>query len=225
MQTNKNYTHICDTSLEKLEDNVLDLSKVGYSDDEIKKIIEFYLLNAPIAKSVETKKFGLKDLKEYGWCGKSDMNQLEKLLLSKSKLQIFCFMRSDTISDTLKQMLLNDNICSTHPRAVLKQNFKVKVLESGKVEIDSLESRMECLFRHIRNAIAHNRIYCFSNNNILLEDSDGSKLSARILIHKKTLIDWIDVICNKQSKSKNDETKIDDITENLSNTIKIDKTA
>ena len=54
---------------------------------------------------------------------------------------------------------------------------------------------MECLFRHIRKTLAHNRTYQFENGNILLEDvDDNEKVSARILLSKRTLLDWIDII-------------------------------
>lgn len=94
-KTNEKYRHACDCLLEKLENSVFGLSNVGYNDNEIKRIIEFYLLNAPIAKSEKQKKFGCKDLKEYGWFGNSGMSKLERLLLRKAELQMFCFIKSD----------------------------------------------------------------------------------------------------------------------------------
>ena len=97
-------------------------------------------------------------------------------------------------------MDLDDTICSKHPRAVIKQNVSVKVLEDGSTEISARETRMECLFRHIRNSFAHNRMYYFEEGNILLEDrDDNGQISSRILISKQALIDWIGIISVKET--------------------------
>lgn len=55
-------------------------------------------------------------------------------------------------------------------------------------------SPAECLFTHIRNAFAHGNTYFFENGNVLLEDKDGNKITARILIAVQTLVDWIRLI-------------------------------
>ena len=50
------------------------------------------------------------------------------------------------------------------------------------------------MFTHIRNAFAHGNTYFFENGNVLLEDKDGNKITARILIAVQTLVDWIRLI-------------------------------
>ena len=64
-------------------------------------------------------------------------------------------------------MDLADEICIQHPRAVMKQNCSVSIQEDGTTIINQNETRMECLFRHIRNSFAHNHTYLFDNDNIL----------------------------------------------------------
>ena len=69
------------------------------------------------------------------------------------------------------------------------------VLPDGSTEIKQHETRMECLFRHFRNAIAHNHTYLFDNENIMFEDCDESgKISARILMPKNALLTWIEIV-------------------------------
>ena len=59
----------------------------------------------------------------------------------------------------------------------------------------------ESILTHIRNALAHGNTYLFKNGNMMLEDiaMDGKTITARMVLHQKTLIDWIKVI-DKDSK-------------------------
>lgn len=138
--------------------------------------------------------------------GSANISKLEGKLLKSSGISTFCFIKSDSISETLEEMNLGDKICIDHPRAVLKQSIKVTIYEDCKVEVKQQETRMECLFRHIRNSLAHNHTYLFDNGNILLEDcDDNGKISARILMPKDALIEWMKII----KKENNDQAKGD----------------
>lgn len=193
-EANENYVHACGLPMVDAKKYINSISCAGYSDIEFKKIIEFYVFNAPILKSDKTDLFGLKSLKDYGWHGNSDMSKLERELLKAGNMSSLCFVRSSSIELTLNQMLLGtENWCISHPRAVLKQEYNCDARESGKAEISNKESRMECLFRHIRNSLAHNHVYVFDNENIVLEDTDAQngKITARILLNKSALLEWI----------------------------------
>lgn len=203
-EANENHIHVCREPLVDAKEYIHLISHAGYSAQECKEIIEFYLFNAPILTGDKNNRFGLKSLKDYGWHGNSDMCKLEKELLRAANMNSFCFVRSSSISLTLNQMLLGtNNWCVSHPRAVLKQDFNCNVLEDGNAEIANKETRMECLFRHIRNSLAHNRVYVFDNGNIVLEDADekNETITARILLNKSTLSEWIKVI----KKTKTDQ--------------------
>ena len=202
-EVNKNYTHACEHQLVNINHNICSIAQIGYTAEEFKQILEFYVLNAPILKSDKTDVFGMKSLRDFGWKGSSDMNRLERELLKSSQIPNFCFIKSTSINKTLEQMLLSTQICSKHPRAVLKQDYSVTVLESGCVEVSNKETRMECLFRHIRNSIAHNHIYAFDNGNILLEDIDNQSkgITARILLPKTALLKWIGIV-KKETDNK-----------------------
>lgn len=196
---NENYFHICDEAQVTLKEHALSVFEMGYSEEEQIKIIDFYLFHAPILKSSSPDDiFGLKSLKSYSWIGNPGMSKLEGLLLKDATISTFIFLKSTSIADTLESMNLSDKLCITHPRAVLKQNATVSVREDGSVLISQKETRMECLFRHIRNSLAHNHTYCFDNGNILLEDCDDSgAISARLLIPKQALVDWIETVRTK----------------------------
>ncbi|MBQ8323795.1 MAG: hypothetical protein IJX82_01425 [Clostridia bacterium] len=223
METNENYTHACNSKLTNPENYICSIADAGYTNDEFKAIIAFYVLHAPTLKSDKSDSFGLKNLKDYGWRGNSDMNKLERELLKASGLQSFCFIKSSAINNTLEQMQLGTSAwCVEHPRAVLKQDYTVTIAENGKAEISNSETRMECLFRHLRNAFAHNHVYVFTNGNILLEDIDGPNkiITARILVPKISLLNWINIVKKIPSppEERNDEKMPDILTSKDINT-------
>ena len=95
--------------------------------------------------------------------------------------------------------LANDRICISHPRAVLTQNFTYESDENEIVKIKSTESRINAIFRHIRNSFAHGNTYFFPNGNCLLIDKYRTKTTAAILIPKQSLWDWISIVDRKKA--------------------------
>lgn len=199
-----NNTHECCEEKIALnrQDNIA-LKDILSSPDKINMIWDFYVSHAPIKKNPEEKAngFGYRCLASFGWGGSADLSALERELIKSAGLGHFVMIKADEITETLNNMNLNDKICWKHPRAVLKQSYTFKVHENGKIDITNSESRMVCLFRHIRNSLAHNRIYLSQDRTmILLEDAeDGGRLSARILIPVRSLVDWIEIV----DKNKN----------------------
>lgn len=196
-----NNSHVCSEKKEKLNSNKASIMQSALTSDEINAVFDFYVLHAPIleSKPEKTADFGMKSLGEYGWYGNRGLGELERNLLKSGDVRRFVMIRADSIDETLENMDLKDNICIKHPRVVMRQNFQMTAKESGRVEFKNKETRMQCLFRHIRNSIAHNRTYLFENGEmILLEDADtDKKVTARILIKVKTLVDWIQIIRGK----------------------------
>lgn len=194
----ENYKHECNCELVDINKHHASLSDFPYTQEEITSIYDFYISHAPMLKNENQKEriYGLMSFHDYGWYGNSDLSKLERKLLNISGIPFFCMLKTDTITETAKELKLGDYVCIEHPRAIAMQNHTVKVHENNDVEITSGESRMVCLFRHIRNALCHNRIYKFENNYMLLEDLDnkGEKLSARIIINYSTLLDWINIV-------------------------------
>lgn len=195
-----NNSHVCNEKKEKLDNHKESIIQSTLTTDEINAVFDFYVLHAPILRSgsEKTADFGMRSPGEYGWYGNRGLGELERNLLKSGNIHRFVMIRADSIDETLESMDLKDDICIKHPRAVMQHNFKVTVKENGEVKLDDKETRMQCLFRHIRNSIAHNRTYLFENGEmILLEDGDDKKVTARILIKVKTLVDWIEIIRGK----------------------------
>lgn len=199
---NENYIHNCGGKKVEIKKYIKPLTEMEIDKDKLLELIVFYLFNAPVLSASKPKNdFGLKSLKDYGWVGNSDMVKLEGRLLRAAGLGMFCFIKSDSINQTLESMDLQDKICIEHPRAVLKHNCSPQLREDGSFSITQHETRMECLFRHIRNSLAHNHTYFFDNGYVLLEDCDDSeKVTARILIPKDALIEWVSIIKQKVSE-------------------------
>lgn len=204
---------------------------IGQSTFEVQQkvdLIEFYLTNdlADAEISCEI----LRD--KYKWKSKNgrlNSNKLLSLLLEKAGLtNSICFLRSDSIEETLVKMGFVDTktlraaksdvvqranlgICVDCPRGVLKWRYKTVITEDETVkyvytsnsnspqdedETNSFhETMLSCLFRHIRNSLAHNNTYFFENGNVLFVDFDtNKKLSAMLLIKKQVLLEWRDLI-------------------------------
>ena len=90
---------------------------------------------------------------------------------------------------------------------------KMEIVEDDEgnlsAQISDHEAGYRCLFRHIRNAFAHNNVFFFENGNILLKDyqRDGDKqkdkkVTAAILIEFDTLFEWIRLIETDQERSE-----------------------
>lgn len=166
-----------------------------------RRIVDFYVSKAPVLKNnkKDTEGFGLRSLKDLGWVGNTGLGRLEAELKSSADLTLY-FIRSNSIDSTLESMNLDGCICIEHARGVLQQKHNIVLKENGEVSITPDESRMECLFRHIRNSLAHGRTYSFNNGYIMLEDMDNqsNKITARLLIKFQSLIEWIEIIGNPE---------------------------
>ncbi len=84
-ESNENYCHSCEKDKVNIHNYLSPIFEAQYTLDEFKHIIDFYLLHAPVLKSDSPNLYGLKNLKDYGWCGTADMSKLERELLKTSK--------------------------------------------------------------------------------------------------------------------------------------------
>lgn len=151
--------------------SVLDL---GFTDSEVIKIIRFYLVQ-----------YIDKKVNDYGWKGFKLLSLLEKRLQSELINCTSIFQEQKTIESILKRDEFKDS-------TMINQSNSVLIVQRKKEE-----NKIDCLLRHIRNAIAHSKIYSFPSGNIMLEDKVINGLStARILLHKEVLLRWIDIIQN-----------------------------
>lgn len=196
MVAKNGFEHKCQS--EKIYRNQVEaktLQEVGFSTEQINLLWDFYVTHTLGGESELARK-----VTDYGWKATTGKENGYPALLQKlaesANIERFCIIKANKINETLKQMNLSPKgkICVEHPRAVMNQRYGIKLNENELIEFDHKESKVAALFRHIRNAFAHGRIYCFENGNILLEDKNDSTPTAEILIPKHVLLDWIFVV-------------------------------
>jgi hypothetical protein len=168
---------------------------MGFTSIQVEEILRFYLFNAPIL-SIEKKsdRYGFKSLSYYGWEGRN-LNIIKNKIFMAAKLspENIDIVKKESINDELEDKgLYNGKICVDTSKLVIKQNYYEKNMKQKETEL-------QCLFRHVRNSFAHNQTYYFDNENILLEDfekkdSKQKQISARIIIPKSALLDWMTLI-------------------------------
>lgn len=203
-KANLNHIHECQEQHVNIEKYKKSIFESNITEEEKNELIDFYIFNAPVLKNNKNPNGFNKSLKDYGWgTRQNNCQKLERALLKASSLQSFVFIKSWQIKNTLTNMDLNDSICISHERAVLKLNGKAEIEEDGLFRFVESENRMESLFRHIRNSLAHNRTFVFDNGFILLEDCDENEnISARILVKIQTLIEWITILKSPKNSAK-----------------------
>ncbi len=194
----KGFTHKCESQKIEWQSYKRSLRDSSFSHAQVSMIWDFYVTHSFAGGSGQG-----YSLEDYGWDLKKGkektLTTLEEELMQMAEIDKLCCVRSTTIKDTLIACNLSGkHICIEHPRAVLMQNYSMTIDENETMKFaggGGAENRITCLFRHIRNSVAHGNTYFFDNSAILLEDKDGSKkITARILLKQKTLLDWISII-------------------------------
>ena len=89
-----------------------------------------------------------------------------------------------------KNIIVNKAIDISNPRAVCIAPYDINDDEAPKPK----KGKAENILTHIRNALAHGNTYFLDNDMVLLEDKNGNKITAEILVHMRTLLDWIKLI-------------------------------
>ena len=174
----------------------------GFSADEVNLIWDFYVTKSPAEQSTQSISFT-----NYGWADTTSKENgypaLENALAKDAGIESFYMIRATSIKNTLNSVDLgNRTICIEHPRAVLMQRYSILVDENENMQFQHEEKRVTCLFRHIRNSFAHGNTYFFENDMMLLEDKDKSTITARILMPRKSLLSWIDIVDKDKISNK-----------------------
>lgn len=195
-ECNDNYRHECNNDLMAIPPaNMNQLFDSSFSINELAEIFDFYLVHTPIKRDEKAKDDKNRYLGDYGWKGGSELSKLESKLLKASGIPSFVILKSSCIDSTLAAMRLTGEICPSCPRAVLKLNCKVRLKENGQVSVVSSESRLACVFRHIRNSIAHGQVFGLGNRMIyMLDKDDNGEKSAAMVINQRTLFNWIRIV-------------------------------
>lgn len=165
----------------------------GFSSEEISAIWEFYVTKS-ISKSANQR----RSATDYGWNQLPIHQMLQIADIAKDNCKILCATSIDGTLKKLDLIIQEKNSGEKQPLAIdidlcrmaCTVPFTIADEESPKRQISEAES----LLTHIRNAFAHGLTYFFDNGNMLLEDRNQGKVTARILIQQRTLLDWIRLI-------------------------------
>lgn len=152
---------------------------------ETRKLFSYFLHKAPNIESVHSTL--IPDVMH--------TEVFERMLESRHfKYKKFCWANAVIENELCKGFLDGNLLCLKCKRFVCKK----KKTEKGRTP----ETDLECFLRHIRNAIAHGRVYIFHARNrihIVFEDVNTSgKLSARIVCIKADLEYWKSVLSDKR---------------------------
>lgn len=152
---------------------------------EMPKLFSFFLHNAPNIESAHSKYIS----------DKIHPSIFDRMLEKRDfKYKKFCSANAVIDDELSKGCLDGDAICLKCKRFVCKR----KGVRKGS----KAETELECFLRHIRNSIAHGRVYvCRINRkiHIIFEDINTSKkLSARIVCIKADLEHWKKVLSDKR---------------------------
>lgn len=144
---------------------------------DMQKLCSFFLHLAPDIESVHSSKIPEELHAELF---------LRMLQDRHFKYQYFCPANAQIQKELEKGFLDEETLCLNCKRFVCKKQKQVK----GQL----LESDLDCFLRHIRNAIAHGRVYYLHSGkrvHIVFEDiNPKGKLSARIVCIKADLQCW-----------------------------------
>lgn len=156
-----------------------------YGKEEIESLFSYFLYKAPNIESVHSPQISSKYKREI----------LDRMISNQHyRYQCFCKSNSPIEKELVKANLSDgDGVCLKCKRFVCKKKKK-----KGAVG----ESDLDCFLRHIRNSIAHGRVYLWRDGNkhhIMFEDENNTgKISARIVCVKSDLSHWKKVLNDKK---------------------------
>lgn len=174
------------------------INESDFSLAQIAMIWDFYVTHSVAASASQKRTVKDYELSSFPW---NEMSQ--KGGFSKDQIKI---LPANSINKTLK----NYDLEVQEGKGEKKQN---KAIEIDEVRIVCLTQYSICdedkpsprcgeaesVLTHIRNSFAHGLTFFFDNGNVLFEDKDNrGTITARIIMHQQTLLDWISLIDHKQ---------------------------
>lgn len=161
-------------------------------DSDWKKIILFYVFHSPV-KGLSARG---KKINDYGWIGepinRNNYKILKTNMLKVSKnLESINWVHSGNYKD-MRTKLKDVDLLNNFPSKMTNERVAFKKQYGGQIA---------GLLSHIRNAFAHGRISFFivdKEETVVLEDvkkqGDKRGVTARIILYKQTLLNWIPLI-------------------------------
>lgn len=153
--------------------------------EETRKLFSYFLHKAPNIESAHS--IQIPSIKH--------TEVFERMLEGRHfKYRKFCWANAVIENELCKGFLEGNLLCLKCKRFVCKKKQTVKGIDP--------ETDLVCFLRHIRNAIAHGRVFFFHARNrihIVFEDENSpGKLSARIVCIKADLVYWKRVLSDKR---------------------------
>lgn len=170
------------------------INQSGFSDEQITMIWDFYVTKA-IADSASQKRrvsdYGLRELPWNDMLRTAGIKAVNvKVLLANSinkTLRNYDLEITEKVGNETRNKPIEIDI----PKIVCLTPFSIADEEKPKAKVGEAES----VLTHIRNSFAHGNTYFFNNNMMLLEDKDNrGSITARIILKRQTLLDWISLI-------------------------------
>ncbi len=164
----------------------------SYADDDLKRLVLFYVINTPCDDLSSSS----IPIRQYGW--NSDVWQKGKL---KSKLFEVASLVSNNTFVSVKTIDKMKEACRNV--RLTERFYKNRQEERIAIYKPSRYNEFMAICYHIRNAFAHGRLAMYSIKNssdvmFVLEDglnyNGGFQVRSRMVLKKSTLLKWIDII-------------------------------
>lgn len=178
----------------------------SYADDDLKRIIIFYVINTPCVKESSSS----ISMSEYGWNKEVWGNgTLKNELLSVADLE------KDKTLFVCKKL---SDMKSVFEKAKMKKGFQKnqKVEKVAFYKTGRYSNEMMNIFLHIRNSLAHGRLamYECGKDDVMFALEDGVhqkeyfEVRSRMILKKSTLLKWIDIVtAGPSALESNEKTK------------------
>ena len=170
------------------------LYKKSIYDIGLSREIEAMIWDFYVTKSISTSASQGRKISDYGWNKLPFKEMINSANITKDNVKI---MPASSINETLKRYGL-DTHTNKEEKEIEIDELKIVCLTPFTVADDNPpKPKMgegESVLTHVRNAFAHGNTYFFDNENVMLEDKNKSIVTARIIIKKQTLLDWIYIV-------------------------------
>ena len=158
-------------------------------------MFKFFVVHNPCGDNMTWKSISFKD---YGWPDKIDKpnglrSKLDEVLSISSNQFVF------TEKDDLKEKFAATNLTDGFPEDIITERAVI-----GDTPGDNKHLK---LFRHIRNCFCHGKYVVVKNalghEMIIMQDNYNKNVTARIVIRKTTLMEWIRIIDKNKMITQN----------------------
>ena len=173
---------------------------LGYEANELLAIMSFYVFRPATLRQGVERHFGMRSINDFGWAGsrgKSGYQELERKIKKSATMTVFKGVDSGLLPEALEDASIGGSLIdASNPKAVFLWDGSEEADAEGTYDKSNKETKLGCFLRHLRNAIAHSRVYDFHNGFIMLEDVSlkSKETTGRFLIRKEALLDWMRVI-------------------------------